>query len=161
MTVIPQWTGVLEHIYLCEIAGEEMREMDTAVLVEERGIEGDRYFLGTGHYSPRPHRDRQVTLIERETLDTLARDHNIVLLPEESRRNFVTRGVPLAHLVGKKFRVGETVLYGGRLNVPCMYLEELLGKPVFQPLVNRSGLNCQIISGGQVRSGDPIGPVLG
>ena len=55
---------------------------------------------------------------------------------------------PSSHLVGKRFRVGEVVLYGGRLNFPCKYLEKLLGLPVYLPLYNRSGLNCVIEKGG-------------
>lgn len=135
-----------------------MHELEEAVLVEGRGIKGDRYFLGTGHYSGRPHVDRQVTIIEQETLDALLRDHGVQLLPEESRRNLVTTGVPLSHLVGKPFSVGETVLYGGHLNTPCMYLEQLINKPVFNLLAHRSGLNCRILTGGRMRQGDAITP---
>lgn len=38
------------------------------------------------------------------------------------------------------------------MNVPCLYLETLLGKKVFKPLINRSGLNCRIVLGGTIRS---------
>ena len=80
-----------------------------------------------------------------ETLEALARDHGLALAPEESRRNLTVRGVPLNHLVGREFRVGEVVLFGGRLNVPCQYLDDLLGRKLFKPLMNRSGLNCRIV----------------
>jgi MOSC domain-containing protein YiiM len=88
--------------------------------------------------------------IEAEVLEALGRDRGIELAPHEHRRNLTTRGVPLGHLVGQNFRIGECVLYGGRLNVPCLYLENLTGKKVFKPLLNRSGLNCRIIVGGMV-----------
>lgn len=120
------------------------------------GIEGDRYATRLGTYSHRHHIDRQATLIEVETLEALARDRKITLAPHEHRRNLTTHGVPLNHLVGHYVRVGECVLYGGRLNVPCLYLETVVGKPVFKPLIHRSGLNCRIIVGGIVRVGDPI-----
>jgi len=42
------------------------------------------------------------------------------------------------------------VLIGGRLNFPCRYLEKLLGRPVYTPLLNRSGLNCRIEVGGTI-----------
>ena len=89
-----------------------------------------------------------MTLIEVEVLEALARDRSIDLAPHEHRRNLTTRCVPLNHLVGQYFRIGNCVLYGGRLNVPCLYLENLIGKKVFKPLLNRSGLNCRIIIGG-------------
>ncbi len=40
-----------------------------------------------------------MTLIEAETLEALERDHGIALAPGDSRRNIVTRGVALNHLV--------------------------------------------------------------
>jgi MOSC domain-containing protein YiiM len=141
-----------------------MEELQEARLVAGRGIEGDRYFFGTGTYSPKPD-VREVTLIEREALEALARndpplqDKPIELKPIDHRRNLTVRGVPLNHLTGKRFRVGGTVLKGGRLNFPCKYLEELLGLPVYLPLYNRSGLNCWIVEGGIIRPGDKIEPI--
>jgi len=128
-----------------------MDELPEARLVAGIGIEDDRYATGLGTYSKKHHLDRQVTLIEIEVLEAIARDRGIELMPSEHRRNLTTRGVPLSHLVGQYFRVGDCVLYGGRLNVPCLYLETLLGKKVFKPLLNRSGLNCRIVRGGIVR----------
>jgi MOSC domain-containing protein YiiM len=60
--------------------------------------------------------------------------------------------------VGCFFWIGSTVIYAGRLNVPCRYLERLIDKPVFEPLLDRSGLNCQIIRGGVIEVGDRIEP---
>lgn len=152
------FTGALLAIHIAPEASAPMVELDAARLIEGIGIEGDRYATARGTYSHKPHPDRQVTLIEIETLDALARDHGIALPPHETRRNLTTGGVPLNHLVGREFRVGEVVLVGGRLNVPCQYLEDLLGKPVFKPLLHRSGLNCRIVKGGTVRPGDRIVP---
>ena len=128
-----------------------MNELPAAMLIAGVGIEGDRYATGLGTYSKSPHIDRQVTLIEVEVLEAIDRDRGIALAPNEHRRNLTTRGVPLGHLVGQYFRVGDCVLYGGRMNVPCLYLETLLAKKVFKPLINRSGLNCRIVLGGTIR----------
>ena len=155
------WRGTLLHIHICEAASFEMEELAEASCIAGRGIEGDRYFLGTGTYSPKPD-VREVTLFEIETLEALARNDPplqggpLTLLPEDHRRNLTVRGVPLNHLVGRTFRVGEVVLRGGRLNFPCKYLDELLGQPLFLPLYNRSGLNCSIVAGGTIRRGDTI-----
>jgi MOSC domain-containing protein YiiM len=160
-----RWSGGrLLHIHIAPAASFEMEEIMEARLVAGRGIEGDRYYLGTGTYSPKPD-FREVTLFESEVLEALARNDPplqsgpIRIEPADHRRNFTVRGVPLNHLVGKRFRVGETVLFGGRLNFPCKYLEEILGLPVYLPLYNRSGLNCGIEKGGIVRPGDPIEPM--
>ena len=133
-----------------------MDALPKARLVAGIGIEGDRYATRLGTYSEKHHLDRQVTLIEVEVLETLARDCSIELAPHEHRRNLTTRGVPLSHLVGQYFRIGDCVLYGGRLNVPCLYLENLIAKKVFKPLLNRSGLNCRIVIAGIIRTPERI-----
>ena len=123
------WSGHLTHIHIAREAGAPMQPLDCA------------------------------TLIEIETLEALARDHGIVLSPSETRRNLTTRDAPLNHLVGRRFRVVAVLLFGARLNVPCKYLEEVTGKAVYAPLINRSGLNCEILEGGVVRPGDAVRPV--
>ncbi len=152
------WTGQLEHIHITDTGRGAMHRLDEARLVAGKGIEGDRYFLGTGTYSMKPEPGRQVTLIEAETLAALARDEGIELAPHEHRRNLTVTGVPLNHLVGRRFRVGAVLLEATRLNVPCKYLELVTGKPVYAPLLNRSGLNCRIIEGGAIRPGDTLTP---
>ncbi len=153
------WEGALESIHVAAGASQPMRSLAEAPLVAGVGIPGDRYAEKRGTYSARHHIDRQVTLIEEETLVALARDHAIELAPHEHRRNLTTRGVALNHLVGRYFRIGDCLLFGGRLNVPCRYLEELLGKKVFKPLINRSGLNARVIVGGTLRAGAAVRPV--
>ena len=152
------WQGELLAVHIAAGASAPMQSLLGATLVPGVGIAGDRYAERSGTYSKNHHIDRQATLIEIETLEALARDHGVTMTPDEHRRNLTTRGVPLNHLVGRYFRVGECVLYGGRLNVPCRYLEDLLGKKVFKPLLNRSGLNCRIIVGGTICAGDRIAP---
>jgi len=153
------WSGELLHIHIAPRGGAPMEALPEARLLEGQGIAGDRYLLGTGTYSPKPQRERQVTLIEVETLEALARDHHLPLAPHEHRRNLTVRGVPLNHLVGRRFRVGAAVLEGIRLNVPCQYLDDLLGRRLFKPLTNRSGLNCIIVQGGVIRPGDALAPM--
>ncbi len=150
-----KFNGQLLSIHIAAAGGETMQALAQATLIAGVGIEGDRYATGRGYYSHLVD-IREVTLIDEETLIAIQRDHGIELLPVEHRRNLTTRDVPLNHLVGRRFRVGDTLLEGGRLNVPCKYLQTLLDKKVFVPLLNRSGLNCRIIEGGQIQVGDPI-----
>ncbi|MQW90347.1 MOSC domain-containing protein [Sinorhizobium saheli] len=159
------WQGNLLHIHIAPAASYEMEELAEAQLIAGRGIVGDRYYLGTGTYSPKPD-VREVTLIEIEVLEAIANGEPKIpgfkrsLAPEDHRRNLTTRGVPLNHLTGKRFRVGETILRAARMNFPCKYIEELLGMPgLYEGLLNRSGLNCSIEVGGVIRPGDPIVPM--
>ena len=93
---------------------ENLRSAAQAEVVPGRGIVGDRYYLGEGTYSKNPGPDREVTLIEVEALDALKRECDITLEPEKSRRNLLTRDVPLNHLVGREFLVGDVLLRGLR-----------------------------------------------
>ena len=149
------WQGKLLHIHTSPAAGLNMESHKSASLISGLGIEGDRYKKGTGKYSEILD-IREVTLIEIETLEALKRDHDITLEPVEHRRNLTTRDVPLNHLVGKRFRVGEVVLLGGRLNTPCLYLNLVTKKGVCDLLEHRSGLNCSILKSGKIIVGDTI-----
>jgi len=151
------WQGSLVNIHTAIAVREPMQAHQSVQLIAGVGIEGDRYATGKGKYSD--FLDiREVTLIEVETLDALARDHHIDLSADEHRRNLTTKDVPLNHLVGRQFRVGETLLEGGRLNLPCRYLDMVTRKAVFDLLHHRSGLNCRIIEGGKISVGDVIRP---
>ena len=156
--------GKLLFIHIARAASEEMTELPAAELVDGKGIKGDRYFNGTGHYSHIPD-VRDVTIIEQEVLDALEQNQppiqekSILLKPHEHRRNLTTEGVRLNYLVGKRFRIGEAILEGGRLNFPCKYLETLLNRPLVLPLYNRSGLNCRIIKGGTIKQNDTVEPL--
>jgi MOSC domain-containing protein YiiM len=151
--------GLLVHIFVAERAGAPMRELRSARCIAGVGVEGDRYATGRGHYSDRPRPDRQITLIQLEVLDWLHREHALELTPQACRRNLVTRDIALDSFVGRTLAVGGVLLRVGRLNEPCRYLEELVDLPVLEPLVHRSGINCEIIQGGWIRTGDEVRPV--
>jgi len=121
-----------------------------------RGIEGDRYFEGIGAWSNHPGEGREITLVEMEALESLALEKKIELKPSETRRNLVTRGVPLNHLVGKEFQVGDVRLVGIRLCEPCQYLEEMTIKGVLTGLIHRGGLRANVLTGGVIRVGDSV-----
>ena len=150
------WQGALLHIHICPAKSQPMQALETAKLVEGRGIDGDRYFLETGTYSGIPGPDRQVTLIEAEMLERVAEDCGEAIAMDEHRRNLTVSGVPLQHLVGQRIRVGEVLLEGVRINQPCKYLNLMLKRDVYMALWNRSGLNCRVVEGGEIRVGDVV-----
>lgn len=125
--------------------------------VPGKGIEGDRYFLGTGHFSPHHSPSHELTLIEDETIDALNGEYpDLHLQQGDARRNVVTHGVPLNHLVGHVFQVGEVRLRGIRLCQPCLHIAQLTHHNVLSGLVNRGGLRAQILQEGIIRLGDSI-----
>jgi MOSC domain-containing protein YiiM len=143
------------------VVGSKTAPLGSVAQVEAiagRGLRGDRYCAQEGTFSKKDSPDREVTLIESEALEGLARDYEIRLEAGQARRNLVTRGVPLNHLVGRKFRVGEVVLRGLRLCEPCGHLEGLTVTGVKTGLCHRGGLRAQILQGGILHTGDPITP---
>lgn len=150
--------GQLIGIFIAPSKGKELHAVERAEAVAGRGLTGDRYFLKEGTYSAKDGPDREITLIEIEALDGLAREYQITLPPNQSRRNLLTRGVPLNHLVGKTFAIGGVVLRGIRLCEPCGHLEKLTCKGVEKGLLHRGGLRAQVVSGGMLEIGAPIAP---
>ncbi|MDA1001562.1 MAG: MOSC domain-containing protein [bacterium] len=150
------WKGEVVSVHLAPAAAAPMESPDEIRLIEGAGVEGDRYAKGEGTFSKNEGPHREVTLFEQEVMDTIARDQGIQVTGADVRFNIITRGAPLHHLVGKTFRVGGTTLRGVRLNDPCKHLERTVGVPgIADALINRCGLNAEIIAGGAVRPGDP------
>ena len=119
------------------------------------GLDGDRYALKQGtFFKPQP--DFELTLIEAEAVEAAKREYQVELATGAARRNVVTRDVPLNHLVGKEFRIGDVRVRGIRLCEPCDHLQRLTGLPVIKSLRHRGGLRAQILTGGLIRVGDRV-----
>jgi MOSC domain-containing protein YiiM len=145
----------VEAIHLASAAGEPVHAVETVRAIAGVGLEGDRYAVGRGHYDD-TRVSRDLTLVEAETLEALAREHGIELASGETRRNVTTRGVALNDLVGRRFWVGEILCAGTRLCEPCQYLADLTGKPLLRTLVHCGGLRADILRGGVIRRGDQV-----
>ena len=136
-----------------------MQPRDSVRAIAGIGLEGDRYAEQNGKYSQTPGTGREVTLVEREAIEGVRAD-GVELADHETRRNLLTEGVPLNHLVGRTFRVGDVVLRGVRLAEPCSYLARLTRPGVSRALVHRGGLRADIVEGGTLHAGDAITPLL-
>lgn len=143
-------------VHIADDEGGEVRELPEVRAVAGRGLEGDRYFNMSGKFARKWDPGNEVTLVEAEAIEALRRDYDIDISDGATRRNIMTRGVPLNHLVGREFRVGETVLRGERLCDPCGYLESLTTPGIRKGLTHRGGLNAAIVSGGMIRKGDRV-----
>ena len=133
-----------------------MRSVDRVRVVAGVGLDGDRYALGTGHYSQNEKVDRQITLVAAEEIEWLAQTFDIALEPGATRRNVTTRGIDVNGLVGRRFRIGEVECEGTRLCEPCVHLTSLVGEPILEPLVHRGGLRARILISGEIGIGDEV-----
>jgi len=152
--------GSLIQICLADAAGAPMRMVQEAICVSGRGIDGDRYFLGTGTFSPTAKKPSQeVTLIEVEEVERFNALCGADRRPEELRRNLVVRAMKLNDLVGRRFAIGSVTFEGIRLCEPCSYLAGITQPEVLRDLVHRAGLRAAILHGGTVRVGDAVSVV--
>lgn len=68
------WEGTVVSINIAQKAAAAMQSIVEVRAIPGRGLEGDRYFAGTGYYSKTSsHGGREVTLIEIETIEALFR----------------------------------------------------------------------------------------
>jgi MOSC domain-containing protein YiiM len=154
--MVSMGSGSVEGIYVARAAEGEMQAVTESPAIAGKGLEGDRYFASEGTYSEPRNPGRDLTLIEAEAIEALARDHGIELGAGESRRNVVTRGIGLNDLVGRRFTVGEVECVGRLLCDPCSHLEGLTQPGVLKGLVNRGGLRADIVTGGTIAVGDAV-----
>jgi MOSC domain-containing protein YiiM len=150
--------GSVEAIHIATGTGGRPEPRSSVTAVADRGIEGDRYFAGEGIYNERDDLEpSDITLIESEAVRAAADAYGVDLTDGAHRRNVTTWGVALNHLVGHRFRVGETILEGVALCEPCGYMESLADQPdAKRALVHRGGLDARIVESGTIERGDEI-----
>jgi MOSC domain-containing protein YiiM len=149
--------GTVVSINIAPSAEAEMVSVDEVNAVPGKGLQGDRYFVRQGtFYKPQP--DRELTLIEAEAIEAFRKDSKVEFDLGDSRRNVVTRGVPLNHLVDKEFWIGDVKVRGLRLCEPCSHLQKLTTDKVLPGLVHRGGLRAQILTEGIIRVGHSVRP---
>jgi MOSC domain-containing protein YiiM len=122
--------------------GWPMEELLLAEAAQDSG------FVGCAH--ARPGGQRQVLLVDRETLDALA------LLPGMIRENITTEGLNVNGLKpGEILRVGEALL---EVTVPCTPcgLMDKIRMGLRREIRGRRGMMCRVLRGGMIRTGDPI-----
>jgi MOSC domain-containing protein YiiM len=136
-----------------------MQRVVAARLVAGRGLEGDRYALGSGTWAAYPDLEKQLTLIDAGDVADLARETGAALGPGDLRRNLVTTGIDLPSLVGGWFAIGDALLFGMKRCPPCTHLERLTGVRLIKAMVHRGGINAAVFVGGEIAEGDVVRPV--
>jgi MOSC domain-containing protein YiiM len=154
-TTSDSWQGRVVALYVADRPAAPMVSVGAARAFADRGLEGDRFFRESWNAANRP--DKAITLIEEESLDAAAAELGAQLTGDKTRRNILTRGVPLLELLHKEFTIGSVRLRGLRLFEPCGHLVKVSQVPgIFKALEHRSGLKAAILSDGTIRVGDRI-----
>lgn len=149
--------GHVESIWIGAESGGALRRVDSVRAEAGRGLVGDRYFLDAGTSSPGSGRD--LTLVAAEAIEAAEAALGRALPPDATRRNVVTRGVDLDALLGRELVIGGVRARGVQRCDPCDHLARLNGDPaVLRAFVDRGGLRCDVLEGGEIRAGDPVRP---
>ncbi len=143
--------GKVVAIHIAPVPHQPMQAAESVRAIAGAGLEGDHHTR-----KPRKGAGRELTLIETEALAAFEREYSVALSAKESRRNLLTEGVALNHLVGRQFHIGEVRAIGIELCEPCSHLAKLTGKKVKPGLTHRGGLRAEILQGGVIRVGDEI-----
>jgi MOSC domain-containing protein YiiM len=138
----------VEAIHFGTEGVRELWPVESATAIAGKGLVGDRHYSEDG---ARP--GGALTLVDAAEVERVG------LEPGTSRRQLTTRGVDLNALVGKRFRVGEVECFGVELCEPCAHLQSLTRPGIIEDLVHRAGINADIVTGGEIRVGDPVVPL--
>jgi len=109
---------------------------------------GGTGFEGCAH--GRPGHQRQVLLVDRETLEAMDLQPGII------RENITTDGLNVNSLrIGQLLRVGEARMEVSAVCTPCDQMEAI--RPgLRKELWGRRGMLCRVLEGGVIRRGDSI-----
>jgi MOSC domain-containing protein YiiM len=149
------WQGSVKEIFIAPKSAQAMVAVTNVRAFADRGLEGDRFLRDSWSALKRP--DKSVSLIEDEVLEPASKELGLDQIGMLTRRNIVSRGVPLIELLDREFMVGSVRMRGIRLFEPCGHLVAVTKLPgIFKALEHRSGLKCAILSDGVIQVGDAI-----
>src|SRR5438132_12198014 len=109
-TATPVWHGKVVALYIAPQSAKPMVAVSEVRAFADRGLEGDRFFRESWKAANRP--DKAVSLIEEETIQAAAAELDTEAFGDKTRRNIVTRGVPLVELLDREVTIVNVVIRG-------------------------------------------------
>jgi MOSC domain-containing protein YiiM len=158
MTASPQ----IHSLYIANLAGEPMFQIEQASIVSGEGIVGDRYAAGLGAFSATKPKIRHISLIALSGIADANRqlrvNQHILFRAGDTRRNIVINHLSadeLNSLVGKTFYLGGLAFKGTELCAPCQRPAKLLARPDFiKAFEARGGVRAEALESGILTNGD-------
>jgi MOSC domain-containing protein YiiM len=132
----------VQHLFVCLVHRFPMKELAEAEALENKGLKGCIH--------GRPESQRQVLLMDRETLDKFE------LAPGAVKENVTVAGLDFQKLgIGQRLKIGESVLEITTPCDPCPRMDEIrMG--LQEELRGQRGWLCRVVETGRIRKGDAI-----
>jgi MOSC domain-containing protein YiiM len=141
-------TGKLIGIAKAAQLRAPLEEIRTANVSVDAGIAGD--IRGRK-------RDRQITVLFRESWDDACRELGVALHWTTRRANLFVDGVAAPQRSGGQVRIGDVVLQITLETDPCQLMENAHAGLKLALTPNwRGGVCCNVIAGGEIRLGDIV-----
>ena len=138
--------GILKAICISEKKGTQKHEIESAVLVEDWGIENDAH-AGKWH--------RQVSMLSFEKIEEF-RAKGAEVEFGAFGENLIVEGFDLRTIpVGTKFQIGEVLLELTQIGKECHSHCEIY-KVMGDCIMPREGVFTKVLKGGTIRPGDEI-----
>jgi MOSC domain-containing protein YiiM len=146
---VPQ-VGQVEWIGVAAERRADIQPLQEAAIELNVGLSDD-------HHAQSGKSQRQVTLIQQEHLDVVAKLLGRESVdPTELRRNIVVSGMNLLSLKQAKFQIGDVVLQGTGPCAPCSLMEQNLGSGGYSAMRGHGGITTIVVEPGTIRVGDEV-----
>lgn len=138
--------GVILSINISEKKSVKKKPVERAVLIEDKGIEGDAHAEGG---------IRQVSLLAYESIEKMKK-LGLDVDSGDFAENITTQGIDLLNLpVGQRLKIGEVILEVTQHGKVC-HTKCNIYKTVGDCVMPREGIFCKIIKGGVIKKGQTI-----
>ncbi|MFM2118795.1 MAG: hypothetical protein RL722_263 [Pseudomonadota bacterium] len=149
----PMIEGRIEAIIVRSHARDPARRIEATTALAGIGLVDDRL----GQRGEAELSTRQVTLIQAEHLDVIARLARVAHVdPVGLRRNLVISGINLLALKNARLQVGQSVLEVVGPCQPCSRMEETIGPGGYAAMRGHGGMTARILVSGAIRLGDVV-----
>jgi MOSC domain-containing protein YiiM len=153
----PHVMGRIEAIVVRGSPRDPARRVERTQALVSIGLADDRL----GQRGEAELSTRQVTLIQAEHLDVIARLAGVAQVdPVGLRRNLVVSGINLLALKNARLRIGN----GAVLEIigpcqPCSRMEDTIGPGGYAAMRGHGGMTARVIEGGPIAVGDAVAAV--
>jgi MOSC domain-containing protein YiiM len=139
--------GVLYSICISPARGQLKKEVESATVIKDFGIENDGHAGSWG---------RQVTCLNLASVKKVNQEKNLRIGPGEFAENLLIDGIDLVAVgVNGRLKIGSDVI----LQVSQIGKEDhpsIVTRTLGISLLPSEGLFCKVVAGGEIRKGDKV-----